>query len=291
MPRKNKYQHYDLNQAKRKTLNIAQFGGVDSSSQKFNVATNHAFDMKNFIYKDGIVQKRSGYEQIALIEPLEFYERDFKSGLAVNGNQTEVTINPVNFNGIWCFKAEDGQKHTVAHIGYLLYEIKNIENDSISVIPLSQDDEKHLTKPLLYKYENYKSSAFVGANRLWFLGGNKYMCIRFKENNTIAVYPVSNRINSGDETEDAFIPVTTTSITYKDSLVNGRALLDYPNKLNMFRKNRLLSGTGKEESATQTSEFYEYTLDAPLLTPNNNATADSDIISNIQIEIVEDGEL
>lgn len=296
MPRKNKYQHYDLNQAKRQTLNIAQFGGVDFSSQKFNVATNHAIDMNNFIYKDGIVQKRSGYEQIALIEPKEFIARDFDTDEAVEN--PDVITNPVNFNGIWNFKAEDGQKHIVAHIGYLLYEIKNIDNNKITVEPLSQDQKnaqiisggQTVTRDLLYKYENYKSSAFVGANRLWFLGGNKFMCIRFKKNGTKSIYSVSNKY-SGEETEIAFVPTTSIGITYTNARVNGRQGYDYPNKLNMFRRNRLLSGVGKDETEKTQTQYYEYELDSPLLTPNNNATTDDKIIKNIQLVIDKIGEI
>lgn len=288
MPRKNKYQHYDLNQAKRQTLNIAQFGGVDFSSQKFNVATNHAIDMQNFIYKDGIVQKRSGYEQIALIEPKEFVERDFSTGEAVEN--AEIITNPVDFNGIWNFKAEDGEQHIVAHIGYLLYEIKNINSNKITVEPLSQDSASALNRDLLYKYENYKSSAFVGANRLWFLGGNKYMCIRFKKDGTKSIYPVSNKY-SGDETEISFVPTTTIGITYTNARVNGRQGYDYPNKLNMFRRNRLLSGVGKDETAETQTKYFEYELDSPLLTPNNDAETDSDIVENIKIIIEKVGEI
>ena len=275
MPTKNKYSHYKLNKQGRKSTVVATFSGADFSSQRFNVSTSRAINIQNFIYKDGVIQKRHGYEQIYKVEPVAYFDK-FTSQYNVNG---------VNFNGMWKFRAEDDQIHIVAHIGNLLFEIKEIDNDSISIDYLrnAEDSDSYsgldnngnaVSKPLLYKYEDYKSFAFVGGKRLWFLGGNKYMVIRFT-NTGLKVYPVEN-------SEEAFVPTTTTGITYAYSKSPSRVSYDYPNKLTYFRINKLISGTGKESGKTET-QYYEYTLDSPLvwnpnLTITNNTNADIDKI-------------
>lgn len=255
---KSTYKHYNLNQSERKILNIASFGGVDLSSQRFNVATKRAIEAKNFIYRDGVIQTRHGYEQVAQVENVSYIKRDFATNNV--SSDTAIKTNGKNFNGIWKFEAEDGNYHIIAHIGKLLFEVSE---DMSSFEPLSSDSLTYLGKPVLFEYEDFLSSAFVGAKKLWFLGGNKYMVIRFKNDGTKVVEPV-------DSSDDTFVPMTSIGITYKNSIVSGRALLDYPNALNVMRKNTLLSGTGKKEDENIQTEYFEYTLDGPLTTSKTN---------------------
>lgn len=263
MARDSTYRHYNLNKQGRQTLNITQFGGVDFSSQRFNVASHRAIDLQNFLYKDGIIQKRGGYEELFDIKPISYLVKSFDSSEA---QSTIVNVNPVNFNGIWSFVAEDNQKHIIAHIGNLLFEITNHDNESIDFIPLSNEIATFLGSDNLpyhryFRYEDYKSFAFVGSNRLWFLGGNKFMVIRFLSDSTLSIMPV-------EDSEQTFIPTTTISIAYKNAITSGRSGLDYANLLTMWRKNTLLSGIGKKESDYTRTLYYEYTLDAPLIVPN-----------------------
>ena len=218
----NKFKHYDLNQAKRKNLTIASFGGVDYSSQKFNVAKHRAIDIKNFIYKNGVIQKRHGYEQVA-------------------------QLNLGNFNGIWRFLAEDGEYHIIAHIGKKLYTVS--------------EDFRKFTQLSATEFEDYRSSAFVGSNRLWFLGGNKYMVIRFTASTP------NGSVEEVEDNDNTFVPTTTIAIAYANAKTeSSRASLDPANAMTMFRHNKLLSGVGKNENSYVETEFFEYTLDGPILT-------------------------
>ena len=260
--KRSSFRPYNLNQASRKTLSIKSFGGVDYSTQRFLVANNHAIDMLNYVYKDGVVQKRNGIEEIYKIKPYKYLAKSF-DGLDTN----EVKTNDTNVNGIWKFKAEDGKIHVIAHIGKLLYEITNIDSEKIEMSPiiyennLVQGDDK-LLYYRCYEFDNYKSSAFVGGNRLWFLGGNKFMCLRFLKDNlgetSVYLFPV-------EDSNATPVPTTTISITYKNSIVNRRASLDKINLLTMWRKNKLISGTSKNEDEKTKTEFFEFTLDAPII--------------------------
>lgn len=260
------FRHYNLNQADRKNLLISAFAGVDYSTQKFLVANNRAIDLLNYVYKDGVIQKRNGIEEIYRIKPYSY--------LAKKPNEIDsnvVKTNGINFNGLWKFLAEDGIEHIVAHIGKLLYEIKNIGNEKIDISPILYENkmirgDDGLYYNQCYEFLDYKSSAFVGGNKLWFLGGNNYMCLRFVKNefgsSVTKLFPV-------EDSDQALIPTTTISITYKNSIAGGhRASHDNTNLLSQWRKNKLISGTTKSEDEKAKTSYYDYTLDSPLICKN-----------------------
>ena len=270
--KKSSFQPYNLSSKSRQTLQINQFLGVDFSTQKFQINNNRAIDILNYIYKDGVIQNRNGITQMAQIKPIAYIKREFDN--TIKDNTTRY--NDVNVNNIWQFTAEDNKKHIVAHIGKLLCEIKNIDNEEeITIEPIKFSNNS------AYEFENYKSQAFVGGNKLWFLGGNKYMVLRFRNldnNEVITLEPV-------EDSDLVQIPTTTISITYANAKDSGnRATLDNVNLMTKWRKNRLLSGIGKTETATVSSNF-DYTLDAPFIMER-----ESDI-TDFELTIFERGEL
>ena len=262
----------------RYTKSIKKFLGVDYSSQKFLVGDGRAIDLLNYIYKNGVIQKRHGYEELFQITPFDYAPKDF------DGNDVlEVHTNPINFNGIWRLRFEDGLFHTIAHIGKLLYEVKNMEDGKPVFEPIVYSQTKVYIEGQYYyqcyEYEDFKSFAFNGGDRLWFLGGNKFMLIRYLENYGLMVVPV-------EDSEFSPIPVTQISITYKNARAGQRANLDNVNLLNVLRKNRLISGIGKDEDEKTKSDFYDYTLDAPLICKNEARD-----MANFSIQIKERGKI
>lgn len=260
------------------TKQIKKFLGVDYSSQKFLVGDGRAIDILNYIYKDGVIQKRHGVEELFKVEEFEYSPKSFE------GNDLlEVHKNTVNFNGIWRLRFEDGLFHTIAHIGKLLYEVKYLEDGKPSFEPILFSTQQVYIEGRYYyqcyEYEDYKSSAYNGGDRLWFLGGNKYMLIRYLENYGLLIVPV-------EDSDFAPIPVTQISITYKNARAGRRANLDNVNLLNVLRKNRLISGIGKDEDEKTKSDFYDYTLDAPLICKNEARD-----MANFSIQIKERGKI
>lgn len=256
--KKSSFKFYDLDQATRKTLSVTKFGGVDLSTQRFLVADNHAIDEKNFIYKNGIIQKRNGWEDLFKVKAVSYLAKKF-DGVDTN----EVMTNGVNFNGLWKFKAEDGEIHAIAHIGKLLFEINDISSSKIDFSPILYSEASELGNDGLYykriyEFEDYKSSAFVGGNKLWFLGGNKFMCLRYLSDGSRMFFPAAD----GDLTP---IPVTTQSITYANSKSSGRASLDNVNLMSKWRKNKLITGTGKSDTEANATEYFDFTLDSPIV--------------------------
>lgn len=278
------FRHYNLNQANRHQMEVKSFLGVDYSTQKFLISDGHAIDLKNYIYKDGVMQKRNGIEQIALVRDFSYIPADFDETSKplvdeIHSNENEKTIN-----GMWKFVAEDGKEHIAAHIGKLMYEITNIDNDFIEVSPITVgtaivEGEKHY---LAFEFEDYKSFAIVGGNKLWFLGGTKYMCLRFVKATETTSKSMFFALEDSDFTP---IPTTSISITYKNSIVNRRTSLDSVNLLTKWRKNQLISGTTKQEDEKTKTTFYEYTLDAPLIVKDRKDMA------SIEVTIEEQGDI
>ena len=267
-----------ISKVKKYTKTIQRFLGVDYSSQKFLVGDGRAIDLLNYIYKDGVIQKRLGFEELFQIKPFNYVPKDF------DGNDVlEVHTNTINFNGIWRLRFEDGLFHTIAHIGKLLYEVVNLEDGKPSFEPIlyspTQVTVEGQNYYQCYEYEDFKSFAFNGGDRLWFLGGNKFMLIRYLENDGLLVVPV-------EDSQFAPIPVTQISITYKNARAGQRANLDNVNLLNVLRKNRLISGIGKDEDEKTKSDFYDYTLDAPLICKNEARD-----MANFSIQIKERGKI
>lgn len=279
---------------------ITNFAGVDYANQRFKVSSNHAIDLLNFYYKDGVIQKRNGFEEIFELVPTHYLVYGFNepqieyNGQNISSNPISGTsdldykVNTLMFNGLWTIKGEDGKTHVVAHIGKLLYEIKNINKPTIEITPLISTKQPVYYEGEIYNYAyeflDQKSMGFVGANRFYFLGGNKFMCLRFVENGYI-FYPVENH----DET---YIPTTTMTITYKNSYVAGRESLDKVNLMTMWRKNELLSGTLKNEDEKTQTDFYDYTLDAPIITnidAEDRAIVEESKMSDFHITLTERG--
>lgn len=273
MSRKSTFEHYDLTfDKKRKVLAVNQFLGVDYNPAQLQVATNHATDILNIIYKDRVNQKRRGWEKLAQL-PNDYtyyvYDED-------NDTYTQKT-NSTHINAFWSFIGKDGLVYYIAHIGSILYQVTNIGRDKsfldIKFKPLVNNvTVGQNTYNVAIELEDYKSSAFVGDKRLYILGGNKYF-----------VLTADNGVFDLREVEDdneTYIPVTTIGITYKDSPVSGITALDDVNMMTQWRRNKLVSGTYIDDGVTlRTTRFWDFELDT-----NVQCKKPTDI-NNIKIHI------
>lgn len=267
MPKKSAFKYNSLSQSQRHFVNVNAFLGVDYSSKKFSVADGRAIDEMNYVYRDGSLQKRFGIEQIAQADPFKY--------LAIeDGDPSKhsdyASVNGVSFNGMWQFLAEDGQRHIVAHIGRLLYEITDIDNNMVSMKPFTfgvGTDAYGRNAYIAYEMEDFKSNAFVGGRKLWIFTGKKLMVLRFT-NGGFLLYPV-------EDSDLAPIPVTTESITYKDSSVSERMSLNRPNLMTQWRTNKLASDTYVDDGkSVRTTRFWDYELDSDI-SPKNRKDLNS----------------
>lgn len=246
----------------RKTYAITFVKGLDKASNPFEADPSRATDEIKYVYRDGKVQKRHGYTEIAKVEPFHYIAVD-----PITGEDGSYSTNAVRWNGIWRFKAEDGENHIVAHIGRLLYEIAESDGRYYAT-PLKEDNTPHMHDGAEYyrckEFEDYKSTAVIGGNSLWFFGGNAFVRIRCQKYSSMRATAVENATW-------AYVPTTTISITYDNAAVSGRQSLDQVNLMTDWRKNLLLGGIGYANDADMNSKGYVYTLDSPIVCGENTA--------------------
>lgn len=247
----------------RKTLSIDTFYGVDYSKPALQVLDYHAIDILNFIIKDGVDQKRAPWEQMAAVPSFSYVKK-------VDGSYIERSNSKV-INGIWRFKAEDGEYHVVAHVGKCLFEVLGMSTPTFKTVyfqPLYQAVSINSVSRYYVANEllDQRSDGKVSGQRLWLLTGNKYLCIRFSDEVTDE-WVSSKQTNCNcyiRAVEDfAYIPVTTIGIPETDSEVTeGNATLDSVNLLTPLRKNKMLSATIPDGSEiVRTTRFHEFPLD------------------------------
>ncbi len=235
----------------RRSFNVQQFFGVDYTEAQSQIASNHATEIRNIIYKDKVNQKRTGFEELIKATNIPY---------KLSATDTEEKINQSNINAVWSFVGEDEKEYVIAHIGSLLFFVKGIGEDKsfleMRLEPMAEViDSKYIVPGEL---ENYKSTAFVGLHRLYILGGNKFYVLRIN-NGDYSLKAVEND-------ENTYIPTTTIGITYKDSLVSSQKLLDDVNLLSKYRKNKLVSGTYVDDGiSVRTTQFWDYELDTSIL--------------------------
>lgn len=239
---------------KRKTYSLTFNKGIDKSSAPFEADPSRALDALNYIYRDGKVQKRYGAVNILNAEATQYVAVSF---LQVVGNT--IKTNSKNFNGLWRFEAEDGNRHIVAHIGKLIYEIKKVDDEWVAEPIRAESGLYNSVAFKCYEFEDYKSTAVIGGKMLYFFGGNKLVRIRFFSNGT-SIRPV-------EDGNGTYVPTTSISITYENAKKSGRASLDEVNLMTQWRKNLLLSGVGVDtnEAIKSNTKGYKYQLDAPIV--------------------------
>lgn len=258
MPIVNTFRPQTIKEPKKLQFTIGAFRGVDYRPIQLQVKDYNATDIKNFIYRDNANQKRMGYEQLLSV-PIDTYK-------LVGDNRTlNNTSNRIN--GLWEFVDSEGIKHLIAHIGKLLYEIKNIYGAFYNIEVTMVKDSSGYTLELLDEISG-TYSAFASKGVLYILSGVKYYALF---NGTKGANDVG--IQYGDlvfievaNSSIAYIPTTTIGITYKDSPVSMNTSLDKVNLLSNYRKNKLVSGTFVEDGEnTKTTAFYDYELDSNIV--------------------------
>lgn len=223
----------------RRTKTILFNKGLDKTSLPFGADPSRAIDELNYVYRDGMVQKRFGLTECAKIETFDYIPFGFDGS---EGNAS-VRFDGGRFNGVWSFVDESGERCVVAHIGKLLFGMKT--EDGVSAFHPIRKGSKELEGkelPLCYEFNDYKSSAVIGGNSLYFFGGNKFVRVNRAKNGDIAsfdVFPV-------EDGEGTYVPTTTISITENGSAISGRQSLDEVNLMTELRKNELVGRTRLE---------------------------------------------
>ena len=206
---------------------VQYFFGVDYTSKRLEVEDYRALDSSNFIRRKNCLQKRYGIKQVF----------DFEKTAKVHN--------------VWSFDDQEGNIHYVANVGGSLYEIDRT-NLKFTII-----DEVNARNVVLDR----EVSAFPTNNRLYILGGIKYLLVYY--DSELGKLVIENIVGS----EYSYIPTTTIGITPSSSSVGGnRQTLDSANLLTYWRKNKLISGTTVSADTQEIviDSILEYVLDAEI---------------------------
>ena len=226
--RKSRFEPYTLtkNQVARQTFKINQFMGVNYNKNALAIPDSESTDMKNLIFRDGVIQKRQGYENVC-----------------------RVGAYGKNINGVYKFIGDDNLYHLIFHIDKGLYEANNLGKGSkYSEVTFTQLKDSQLNNILI---SNNQSFGIPSNHRLYILDGSYYYVLK-KSYSGYALSRVEDDV-------DTYIPTTTIGITEVDSGISVRTALDDVNLLSSLRKNKLVTGLN-----TSGKDIYEYYLDAPI---------------------------
>lgn len=211
---------------------LESFRGVDYSNATLSIAPNRSPSAINWVYRDGLNQKRNGYKQFA-----------YHSG---------------KINGYWEFRDSSLNVHRIMHCGTSFYEV----TPSSSILVGATYNELTITyRPSYYsqnewneyisQVKNEKSFGIVRGDRLYIFAG--IMLVYGKWNNTWELRAVRDNI-------DTYIPVVTTNIDYDgyDGELT-RSLLEDVNMMSCRRKARLILPS-EEISSINVSEERDSTI-------------------------------
>lgn len=212
---------------RRNLLTISFNKGLDKRSLPFEGDPSRSSDSLNYVYRDGAVRKRHGFLPL-------------------------VDSNIGKVNGIWSFKDSFGKKHIISHIGLCLVELLGLDTDE----PYAE----MLDSPYNGQFEDYKSTAIIGDNKLYWLGGNShFMVLEYFADGSHSLTELS-------ESKDVYIPTTTIGITDEESNVSQRSSLDDVNLVSQWRWNEIV---GRFEDKVDGSDFV-YELDSPVVLKKEN---------------------
>lgn len=264
----------------RRTYN--SFLGLDYTNAKLDISDKRSPDMQNFVYKDGINQKRNGYDQILKID------------------------SEGNFNGFWEFVDSDKNVHRIAHVGTKFYRVtfseENFPYDNtfkeikIDYRPSSISEEDW--NAYLLGIKDRRSFAVVRGNRMYILCG------------LFLVYGDWGKgweLRAVRENEDTYIPTTTTNIRHNSSSVTStRASFEEVNMMTYYRKNKLFgdspsgsgiaferyspSDYGADFKNTYNKGFQYYGNPSDTITAVGISITNNDIyLGDIKVNLIKDG--
>ena len=202
---------------------LSSFRGVDYSNATLSIAANRSPNAINWLFKDGINQKRNGFSQL-------FY----KSG---------------KINGYWEFKDSNGNTHRILHINKEFYKI-TLDTTKVTGATFTRLYPGSFV-PEYYEYNNWHSYitnglrnetsyGIVRGDRLYIFAGILLVYGKWASN---------WELRAVRDNEDTYIPVVTTNIDYNEYQGKStRAALEDINMMSCRRRARIISPTENEDT-------------------------------------------
>lgn len=231
----------------RSTLTLKDFRGVDYASSPQSAAPFRAVDSRNLILENGALHKRPGWRMI----------RNYRTNSIVQG----ANLDKMDIHGIRAWT--DGRwSGFIVHIHNMLLF-----------------DAVHIPEGVSSSYASYVMDGVRAEPSTMIEYGKKIYILAGDE---IYVFPSYDQENGGwptfkkiHESDNAYVPTTTININAEEEIDENIAVLESPNLLTTWRKNRIVPRNNtceehKKYEKVQDEEkndryFFSWVLDAPIV--------------------------
>lgn len=189
----------------RKMLTINDFGGVDYMANPLAISSSRAVEMKNFIKRDGVNQKRFGWQQIGKIKG--------------------------TIRNIWnWFDKTNNEEHFIAYTGngkfYEIFGLKKLNLTDYSQVTFDEIEISGLTNEEIEKLPDKELQAFACDKGLYILTGVKYLVAYYRESlSRLEISTVSTIEN--DEQPEVYIPTVLTGIPRRPTPLDDYNILSH----------------------------------------------------------------
>lgn len=241
------------------------FGGVDYSSPRLSVASNHALDELNYVYQDRTVQKRKGFETYENAKADFWYVKAaITSKILSNSTNTTSALGEPSELGntiynVWNFAG----KIVINQDGVLFYTSKaDIVKGKYTPVGryrgLYTHDSISSAVYEVHKMPSKRLNAYISGEKMYILTGEYVMVVAAQgsddySNFTLMTYSLTE-VN--DSVYMPYVPTTTIGIIQSEASVGGtRQTYESPNMLTDLRKNIFVGGADNKDKSEMKRTF------------------------------------
>lgn len=239
------------------------FGGVDYATPRLSVAQSHALDELNYVWQDGVVQKRKGFVTYENAKKDFWYiEADItatiRSGSSTTSSYTDTPKELGNaIYNVWSI----GDKIVINQSGVLFYTSKEeIAKGIYTPVGMYRGIYTHdnISSPLysVHKLPAKRLNAYIYGYKLYILTGSYVMVLEASATRTylngvtteitgFSTYSLTESSNNS-----VYTPTTTIGIIQSEASVGGtRQTYEDPNMLTDQRINGCVGGVNNKDTA------------------------------------------
>lgn len=248
------------------------FGGVDYATPRLSVSQSHALDELNYVWQDGVVQKRKGFETYENAKKDFWYiEADITKDVhSYESTTSTYTGTPQELGNaiynVWSI----GDKIVINQSGVLFYTSKeDIAKGVYTPVGRYRGLYTHdnISSPLyeVHKLPAKRLNAYIYGYKMYILTGSYVMVLEAHITRTY-LYDITTKITGfstyslTESSHAVYTPTTTIGIIQSEASVGGtRQTYEDPNMLTDQRINSCVGGVNNKDT---TDIQRTYVLDA-----------------------------
>ena len=230
------------------------FGGVDYATPRLSVAQSHSLDELNYIYQDGVVQKRKGFATYENAKKDFWYVEADITEKITTGSTSAVTLTSTPkelgnaIYNVWNFK----DKIIINQSGVLFYTTRG-QIAKGEYIPIGRYrglyTHDNISSPVyeVHKLPAKRLNAYVYGSYMYILTGAYVMVLQAFGSG--ATFSLSMYSLTESTSIPPYVPTTTIGIIQAEAEVGGtRQTYEQPNMLTDKRINSCVGGVNNKDT-------------------------------------------